>query len=64
MPGTARVWIASLLAQSRGLRDQVSGVSLDEQAVILIQFQRAYQANAKLITVLNDLTATAVGLLR
>jgi flagellar hook-associated protein 1 len=55
---------SQLLAQARGLRDQVSGVSLDEQAVILIQFQRAYQANAKLITVLNDLTATAISLLR
>jgi flagellar hook-associated protein 1 FlgK len=55
---------SQLLAQSRGLRDQVSGVSLDQQAVILIQFQRAYQANAKLITVLNDLTETAVNLLR
>lgn len=52
-----------LLTQAQSLREQVSGISLDEQAVLLIQFQRAYQANAKLITVLSDLTLVAVNLL-
>ena len=53
-----------LVAQARSLRQQISGVSLDEQAVRLIEFQRAYQANAKLVTVLADMTLTAVNLLR
>jgi flagellar hook-associated protein 1 FlgK len=52
-----------LLTQAQSLREQVSGVSLDEQAVLLVQFQRAYQANAKLITVLSELTQVAVNLL-
>jgi flagellar hook-associated protein 1 FlgK len=52
-----------LLTQAQSLREEVSGISLDEQAVLLIQFQRAYQANAKLITVLSDLTLVAVNLL-
>ena len=52
-----------LLIQAQSLREQVSGISLDEQAVLLIQFQRAYQANAKLVTVLNDLTQVAISLL-
>jgi flagellar hook-associated protein 1 FlgK len=52
-----------LVTQAQSLRQQISGVSLDEQAVRLIEFQRAYQANAKLVTVLSDLTQVAVNLL-
>jgi flagellar hook-associated protein 1 FlgK len=51
-----------LVAQAQSLRQQISGVSLDQQAVLLIEFQRAYQANAKLLTVLDGLTQTAVNL--
>jgi flagellar hook-associated protein 1 FlgK len=53
-----------LLSQARTLREEVSGVSLDEEAVRLIQFQRAYQASARLIAVLDELTETTIGLLR
>src|SRR5205823_8733863 len=42
----------SLLAQAKDLRQQYSGVSLDEEATILIQFQRGYQATSKFITLL------------
>jgi len=55
---------ASLLAQAKDLRQQYSGVSLDEEATILIQFQRAYQANSKFITVLDQLTQSAIDLLK
>ncbi len=51
-----------LLSQAQALRQQVSGVSLDEEAEHLIAFQRAYQANAKTLTVLNSLTETLMGL--
>jgi flagellar hook-associated protein 1 FlgK len=54
----------SLLAQAKSLRDQYSGVSLDEEATILIQFQRAYQANSRFITVLNQLTQDALDILK
>jgi flagellar hook-associated protein 1 FlgK len=53
-----------LLEQSRTLRDEASRVSLDEEAVNLIEFQRAYQAEAKLITVLDELTETTLNILR
>jgi flagellar hook-associated protein 1 FlgK len=43
-----------IAAQATTLRDQVSGVSLDEQATDVLQFQRAYQATAQVLTVLND----------
>ena len=51
-------------AQARSVRDQVSGVSLDEEAMELVRFQRAYQAAARMIAVLSDLTETAVNLAR
>lgn len=54
----------SLLAQAKELRNQFSGVSLDEEATILMQFQRAYQANSRFITVLNQLTEDTINILR
>jgi flagellar hook-associated protein 1 FlgK len=53
-----------LLAQAKSLRDQASGVSLDEEAVHLIEFQRAYQAAAKMTTALGDMTQTVIDMLR
>jgi flagellar hook-associated protein 1 FlgK len=40
------------------LRDQVSGVSLDEEALNLLKFQSAYEANAKFFTTINSLLDT------
>jgi flagellar hook-associated protein 1 FlgK len=54
----------SLLAQAKSLRDQYSGVNLDEEATILIQFQRAYQANSRFISVLNELTQDAIDIIK
>ncbi len=54
----------SLLAQAKDLRNQYSGVSLDEEATILIQFQRAYQANSRFITILDQLTQEAINLIK
>ncbi len=51
------------LTQAQSLRSQVSGVSLDAEAVSLIQFQRSYQAVAKMVTVLDDLTNTLISML-
>lgn len=42
----------------------VSGVSMDEEAANLIKFQRAYQASAKLITAVDELTQTILDLKR
>jgi flagellar hook-associated protein 1 FlgK len=54
----------SLLAQAKDLRQQYQGVSLDEEATILMQFQRAYQANSKFITVLDQLTQSTIDILK
>jgi len=54
----------SLLAQAQDLRQQYSGVSLDEEATILLQFQQAYQANSRFITVLDQLTQATIDILQ
>ena len=53
----------SAVAQAQNVRQQLSGVSLDEEATILVQFQRAYEANSKLISVLNQLTEDTINIL-
>jgi flagellar hook-associated protein 1 FlgK len=37
-------------------------VSLDEEATNLLQYQRAYQAAAKVVTTINDMLEAAVNL--
>ncbi|MCB2184836.1 MAG: flagellar hook-associated protein FlgK [Deltaproteobacteria bacterium] len=44
------------------LRDNMSGVNLDEEMVKMIQFQRAYQMSAKLIKMADELLTTLIGL--
>lgn len=53
----------NLVTQAQSLRSAVSSVSLDEEASQLIQVQRSYQAAAKLIGVLEDLTQTLINLI-
>jgi flagellar hook-associated protein 1 FlgK len=40
-----------VVQQLRALRDQVSGVSIDEEAAMLMRFQRSYEANARFFQV-------------
>ncbi len=44
----------------RGQRDSISGVSLDEEMADLVKFQRAYQASARVFSVVDDLLDTLV----
>lgn len=46
---------ATLLAGFKESRDSVSGVSLDEEMANLVQFQHCYQANAKIISTVDQL---------
>lgn len=52
------------LAQARQFRSEQTGVSLDQQAALLLQFQQSYQAVAKLITVVNELTDSVMNIIR
>ncbi|HWC98029.1 MAG TPA: flagellar hook-associated protein FlgK [Candidatus Sulfopaludibacter sp.] len=54
----------SAVAQAQNLRQETSGVNLDEEAMTLVQFQRAYEANSRMITVLDSLTQTVIDILK
>jgi flagellar hook-associated protein 1 FlgK len=43
-------------------RTALSGVSADEEAINLVNYQRQYEASAKFISTVNDLTKTLLGL--
>ncbi len=45
-------------------KQSTEGVSLDEEASNLIKFQRAYQANAKFISAIDDMTQTLIGMIK
>jgi flagellar hook-associated protein 1 FlgK len=51
-----------VVQQLQTQRDSVSSVSLDEEAANLVQFQRAYQAAARIVNVVDSLTQTAINL--
>ncbi|MDE3137267.1 MAG: flagellar hook-associated protein FlgK [Acidobacteriota bacterium] len=51
-----------VLQQLENQRGAVSGVSLDQEAADLIQYQQAYDAMARVITIISDLTQSAVQL--
>jgi len=53
---------AASLTQLTTQRDAVSGVSLDEEAANLTQYQRSYQAAAQVFAIVNSLLAGAINL--
>jgi flagellar hook-associated protein 1 FlgK len=53
----------SAVTQAQNVRQQVSGVSLDQEATILLQFQQGYEANSKLVNVLDQLTQDTINML-
>jgi flagellar hook-associated protein 1 len=52
-----------LLDQARTTRSNAESVSLDEEATQMIEYQRAYQATARVVTILDDLTETVMNML-
>lgn len=49
-----------IVRQVDALRDQVAGVSLDEEAMNLLKFQRAYEANARFFTAIDRMLNTLI----
>jgi flagellar hook-associated protein 1 FlgK len=49
-----------VVSQLESLRDQVSGISLDEEAMQLMKFQRAYEANARFFQVVDETLDTLI----
>jgi flagellar hook-associated protein 1 FlgK len=53
---------SAIIAQVTAQRNAVSGVSLDEEAINLMQYQRAYEAAARFIRVADEMTQTILSL--
>jgi flagellar hook-associated protein 1 FlgK len=53
-----------LLLQARTLRQQVSGVSVDQEAAKLLEYQRGFQAVGQVMGILNEMTDTLFTIMR
>ncbi len=51
------------VAQAQNLRQQSSGVNLDQEAVSLVQFQKAYDANSRFVSVIDSITADLMNMI-
>ena len=54
---------AQALSQAKTLQQQFSGVSLDEEAVRLVQLQGSYQAASKVVTVVDEITQALMAMI-
>lgn len=53
---------AAVLSQAIAQRDAISGVSLDEEAINLLQYQKAFEAAARFIKVADEMTQIIISL--
>ena len=60
---TAATAQSQLVAQAQSLQQQVSGVSLDEQAIQLVQLQSSYDAASKVVTVIDDTLQSLINMI-
>lgn len=54
----------AMIKHLQNYREEVAGVSLDEEMVNLIKYQHAYNAAARLITTTDELMQTLIGMIR
>ena len=52
----------AIVTQVQSLADSVSGVSMDEEAMSMLKYQRAYQANAQFFTAVNNTITTLLAM--
>ncbi len=53
---------AQTLSQARAAQDSISGVSLDAEAVQVLQLEKGYQAAGKMVSVIDSLTTTLINM--
>lgn len=53
---------SAILAQTQAQRDSIAGVSLDEEAINLLQYQKAYEAAARFLKIADEMTQTILQL--
>lgn len=54
----------AVLAQAESTRDAMSGVNMDEEAAQLIQYQQAYQASGRVISLSKEMFELVLGIFR
>lgn len=54
----------NIISQMSNIRESISGVSLDEETTKMIEFQRAYEASARLIRTADEMLETVINLKR
>jgi len=54
---------ASMLTQLENMRSSISGVSINEETTNILQFQRAFQASARIVSVVDELLQTTLAML-
>ncbi len=55
---------SSLLNQAKAMRQDASGVSLDEEAARIVELQRGYQAISRVVSVIDQMTDSLMAMIR
>ena len=55
---------STILVSLQTQKESISGVNLDEEAIELVKLERAFQGAARFISVVDDLLAELVSLIR
>jgi flagellar hook-associated protein 1 FlgK len=55
---------AAIATQADGARDSASGVSIDEEMTNMLSFQHAYSAAGQLVSAINEMLETVIGMVR
>ena len=61
---SARDSQADVLGQLKNLRESVSGVSMDEEMTKMIEFQKSFDASARLVRTADEMMDTVLNLKR
>jgi flagellar hook-associated protein 1 FlgK len=54
----------NIMTQMKNLRESISGVNLDEEATKMIEFQKSFDASARLIRTADEMFETVLSLKR
>jgi len=60
---TGQTLSTTLLGQAQAAQTQISGVSLDAEAVNVLELQKGYEAAGKMVSVIDSLTTTLIGMI-
>jgi len=55
---------AAVLTSLQSQKEAISGVNLDEEAIALLKYERAFQGATRFVRVVDDLLAELVALVR